>query len=104
MIYNDLHNFPFQYFEMPIGIASAFADELSSVVSSHLGCSFVSGVSAKVTCEDAVDVTGTLRDVAGPASESAMLINCLDPFVKEQPLGLVAVGVLPLGLQYQDFT
>lgn len=64
----------------------------------------LSGVTAKVADEDPVDVAGTRRDIVGPASESAMGVDGLDPFRQELALGSVAVGVLALGLQHQHVT
>ena len=56
---------------------------------------------AGVAVREAVDVSGSRRDIPSPASESAMLIERLNSFGEEHTLGPVAVDILASGLQHQ---
>ena len=49
--------------------------------------------------EQATDVCGIARYVPRPWSESAVLVDGLDPLVEELSLGLVLLRVLPLDLK-----
>ena len=61
----------------------------------------VSAVSLRVACEDAVDVARVQGDIPTPASESAVGVDGLDPFVEVLPLGSVLVAVPALRFQHQ---
>lgn len=51
-----------------------------------------------------MDIARIERDIPPPASEPTVRVDSVNPFGEEHPLGLVALGILTLGLEHKHVT